>query len=467
MGVISHLLCYNGPVNHGARAFLLAWLAVAPALAVAASSPRPASAFFVLDNGLRVLLQEKRGLPLTGIALAIDLGTKDETEETSGYAHLLEHMLLFGAAADSNGDARLAALRGRGLEQNAHTDHDLMTFEVSCPAEESAWALEQVRLAVFFSCLDAQQLEGEKRIISEELRQRRDDPQGLGPLLVMEHLFAGHPYGRSVFGEEAAIAAASVEKLQVFCRPHLVPDRCALALVGDFSVTDMESEVRRHWGVLARGDTAAAVLPAAERLAKNSEQQVELDIAESHLFIGWRAPAFNDEERLSFSLLAHLLGGGINPILNGVLRGGRQLADRVSMSYFPMRAGGVALLHLTLARRNIAAAKGGIASFLSGSGSFHFSPKDVPPSLRQGMLDYLQSAKNQMEYGNGSFRESALNLSVASARFLLLNRKPIAASYLESVDGVSASDLRRAAGKFLSGKKWVVVAVTPPGKERP
>ncbi len=77
------------------------------------------------------------------------------------------------------------------------------------------------------------------------------------------------------------------------------------------------------------------------------------------------------------------------------------------------------------------------------------------------MLDYLGSAKNQMEYGDGSFRESALNLSVASARFLLLNRTPIDGSYLESVDKVNSTDLRRAAGKFLSGKKWAVLAITP------
>ncbi len=465
MGFFS-LLCYNGPVQPLARAFLLAWLAAAPALEAVAPEPRPASAFFVLDNGLQVLLQEKRGLPLTGIALAIDLGTKDESEETGGYAHLLEHMLLFGATSESDSEARLAALRGRGVEQNAHTDHDLMTFEVSCPAEESAWALEQMRLAVFSPRLEEGRLEAEKRIIREELLQRRDDPRGLGQLLVMERLFAGHPYGRPVFGEEAAVAAATVEKLQAFCRPHLVPDRCALALVGDFTLADMESEVRRRWGALARGETPAAALPAAGRLEKNSEHQVALDVEESHLFIGWRAPAFNDGERLPFSLLSHLLGGGMYPILNGVLRGGRQLADRVSMSYSPMRAGGVALLHLTLENRNIRAAKGEIASFLSGIGSFHFSPKDVPPRLRQGMLDYLQSAKNQMEYGNGSFRESALNLSVASARFLLLNRNPVTGSFLESVEDVSASDLRRAAGMYLSGKKWVVVAVTPQGKER-
>jgi hypothetical protein len=101
-------------------AMTLVW----PGSARAAADKPPASLYFTLDNGLQVLLQEKHDLPLTAMALAIDLGTKDETEQTSGYAHLLEHMLLFGAGAETDGETRLAELRGHGIAHNAHTDHD-------------------------------------------------------------------------------------------------------------------------------------------------------------------------------------------------------------------------------------------------------------------------------------------------------------------------------------------------------
>jgi predicted Zn-dependent peptidase len=422
---------------------------------------QPASAYFSLDNGLQVLLQEKHGLGLTAMTLAVDLGTKDETDATSGYAHLLEHMLLFGAGAHANSEARLAELRLHGVEHNAHTDHDLMTFEVSAPAAQGAWALEQVRRSVFFSGIDADLLEREKRIINEEILQLRDNPERLGRLLVMEQLFSGHAYGRPVLGENSAMRAATVDQLQAFCGPRLVPERCALAVIGDFVLAEMEKEVRRGWGAMPRGGVGAAALSDIGRLEKSSERHIELDISESHLFIAWQAPAFNDPQRLPFSLLTHILGRGLNPILSAVLRGGRQLAERVEMNYLPLRHGGMAVLHLTLAEKNLRRAKNEVAVFLSGIASFNFSREDVLPQFRQNMLDYLESAKNQMEYGDGSFRESALNLSVASARFLLLNRNAIAGSYLESVDKVNSSDLRRAAGKFLSGKKWAVLAITP------
>ena len=455
----------------GKRRFLIAALACLPTL-VWAASPRAAadkptaSTYFVLDNGLQVLIQERRGLGLTAMTLAIDLGTKDETDGTSGYAHLLEHMLLFGAGVASDSDARLAELRGHGVETNAHTDHDLMTFEVSCPAAEGAWALERMRQTVFSGRLDPDRLEDEKRIIGEEILQLRDDPDQLGRMLLMEQLFAGHPYGRPIFGDGNSIRAATVAGLQAFCAPRLVPERCALAIFGDFTLAEMERDVRRAWGTLSRGTVPAPDVPAAGRLERNNEQRIELDLQESHLFIGWLAPAFNDELRLSFSLLTHLLGRGLNPIMNSVLRGNRQLVDRVSMGYVAMRSGGMAVLHLTLAEKNLRSARSEVAAFLSNIGSFHFSRDDVPLQYRQGMLDYLESAKNQMEYSDGNFRESTLNLSVASARFLLQNRSAIDGSYVESVDKVNSGDLRRAAGKFLSGKKWAVLAITPAGKKK-
>ena len=90
---------------------LLACIPQWPEAEPAANAADPVYAYFTLDNGLQVLLQEKHDLPLTGITLAINLGIKDETEENSGYTHVLEHMLLFGSSSEASGDARLAEFR--------------------------------------------------------------------------------------------------------------------------------------------------------------------------------------------------------------------------------------------------------------------------------------------------------------------------------------------------------------------
>ncbi len=440
-----------------AMALILAWQGTA----AAATASAPVFTYFVLDNGLQVLLQEKHDLPLTGITLALDLGVKDETEASSGFSHLLEHMLLFGTDPAATVGVRPDDFRSRGVAANAHTDHDLMTFEVSCPASESAWALNGLRQAVFNPRFDAQRLEREKRVILEEMMQLNDDPRFLGRLLVLQQLFAGHPYGRSPFGDGSAIGKATVDELLAFGRRFLVPGRCALSIVGDFVLADMEKQVRAVWGEKVPVDAAKVEIPPVQRLEKNISQQLELDVSESHLFIGWWAPDFNHQDRLAMSLLTYILGRGLNPLFYAALGGERRLAEQLDMSFSPMGHGGLVTLHVVLQKQDITAAKNEIARFLSQLGSFKFAKEDYPALQQSYVVDYLQSAKNQMTRDSGEFSESALNLSRAGARFLLLNRNPIAGSYLENVEKVGSADLRRVAAKYLGGKKTAVVTIVP------
>lgn len=442
--------------------FMLMFIALAwPKVALAAAAKIPVSTYFVLDNGLQVLLQEKHDLPLTAITLAVNLGVKDETEISSGYVHLFEHVLLFGSSIEADGETRLNEFRSHGIVANAHTDHDLMTFDISCPASDSAWALTGLRQAVFNNSLDQQRLEKEKRIILEEILQLRDNPQYLGRLLLMQNLFAGHPYSRSPFGDGSAIKKATVDDLRGFGKRFLIPGGCALAVIGDFLLIDMEKQVRESWGILEKGNPITEAIPPANRLGKNIDQQVELDLNESHLFLGWWAPDLNHEHRLALGLLTYVLGRGLNPLFNARLRGERSLVEQLDMSYMPMYYGGMVGLHVILKEKNIQSAKNEIARFLSEISSFNFSKEDYQPMYRSYVFDYLESAKNQMTYDSGNFSESALNLSNAIARFLLLNRKQSNGSYLENVEKINSSDLRRVAANYLSGKKLVALAIVP------
>ena len=125
-----------------------AWRGVAvlgslPALAAgtAAAGGRPATSLFVLDNGLKVVLLEKRGLPLVNISAAVGVGTKDEPAGSSGLVHLLEHCILFRGTEFRSGTEIGRDIRRNGAYFNAHTGQDLASFEISLPRTGpiSAW----------------------------------------------------------------------------------------------------------------------------------------------------------------------------------------------------------------------------------------------------------------------------------------------------------------------------------------
>ena len=52
---------------------------------------------FTLDNGLRVLVHEDHSTPMAVVNVMYDVGSKDESPEKTGFAHLFEHLMFGGS----------------------------------------------------------------------------------------------------------------------------------------------------------------------------------------------------------------------------------------------------------------------------------------------------------------------------------------------------------------------------------
>ena len=126
----------------------------------------PSNRFFVLDNGLKVFLQTKDHIPLVNIVFAINLGSKDEDENTSGLVHLLEHLLLLGPTELHSADEINLEMRRYGCQFNAHTSHDSMTFELSLPAQYWEFGLSILEEKLFRFRFSQQLADKEKEIMS-------------------------------------------------------------------------------------------------------------------------------------------------------------------------------------------------------------------------------------------------------------------------------------------------------------
>ncbi|MEW5901664.1 MAG: pitrilysin family protein, partial [Acidobacteriota bacterium] len=203
---------------------------------------------FVLENGLRVFLLEKRNVPLVNVVVAVNLGAKDETAETSGLVHALEHCILFRGTEVRSGTEISRDIRRHGAYFNAHTGEDLAYFEISAPAEASDFALRNQREILFDLKITQEELDSEKEIILEELRQLQDDPFRHATSLAYQNLFLNHPYANPLAGTREVIQNLTAGALLGFHKRYFVPENCALAAVGDFDFKEMEEKVRQVFG---------------------------------------------------------------------------------------------------------------------------------------------------------------------------------------------------------------------------
>jgi zinc protease len=446
----------NGTIVRGVAVLgvLLAW----SRLSMTAESRNKS---FVLENGLRVVLLEKRGIPLVNIAAAVDVGVKDEPAGASGLLHLLEHCILFRGTGRRSGAEVGRDVRRNGAYFNAYTGLDLASFEISLPADRFDFGLANQKEILFDFDVSADELEKEKEVILEEIRMIADDPWKRASSLVAKSLFPGHPYGRPVYGTEAEIAALTPEKIKEFHAAAFFPGNCALAVVGDLPIETMEEKVRAVFGAVpGRAAARPAKAEKSRLLEKDVDIREEMDVKEAYLAIGFVGPDYNHEDRFAIDLLVEILGRGVNPMLNSALRARRDLVQTVSMSYVPLKSGGIVMAVFTLDPKDVRMARSEALGFLRRARDLDYAASDHFGEARTFAYDFLEAARNQVRFNYRKGAESGLLMASGLARHILLNEGD-GGDFLEAIGRVSSSDLRETAAKYFSKGDSVVVAIVP------
>jgi predicted Zn-dependent peptidase len=416
---------------------------------------------FELDNGMKVFLYERHAIPLLNVVFSFDVGTKNESDESSGLVHILEHYILFRGTEMRTGEEIGQDIRAHGAYFNAHTGRDLATFELSLPSEFSDFALENQKDILFQLKLTQEELDKEKQIILEELSQIRDDPIKFGTSLVYQNLFQNHPYQRPVYGKREIIEAATVEEIQKFHKKYFVPANCALAIVGDFDAQEMQQKIRTIFGQLENNGFMSQEFEKVLPLKKNIEIEEEMDVNTGYLIIGAVGPDYNSKDHYGLDVLTEILGRGVIPLLNQPLRGRRELVKTISMGYAAYKYGGIIFINLTLEPDKMKAAKREAIKFLKNSRSLNYSKSDYQGEAQFYALDFLESAKNQIKFRFHQSQERGLNLAVAIATHAHRSDGTNRGPYIDNIESITSSNMRKAAGNFLSKNGYVLLSIIP------
>jgi zinc protease len=424
------------------------------------------SKFLTLANGLRVFLLERHTIPLVNIAAAANCGTKDETPRTSGLAHLLEHCALFRGTTTRSGAEISREVRAHGAYYNARTGPDLTLFEMSLPSSQAEFGLSNLEDILFQTRFAQPEVEAERAVVLKEVNMVADDPIRRATGLVYEKLFASHPYALPLQGRPESLEALTARDLADFHAAYFLPANISLAVVGDFRLPDMEQLVQRVFGAVPSSDFKPPHYPLARQPADDLEFTLEMDVSKAYCLIGILGPDYNNPDQYAVDALCQVLGRGINPMMNAALRGSRELVETVTMSYSAMAYGGLILVTMTLNPKNITRSRIEALDFLRGTRSLNFGPEDIAGEEQFYALDHLGSAKNQIRFDLFRGQEQGLTVASSLARYLLLQDKRSERNYLQSIEHLTTSDLRRAAGRYLGGGKKIVVSVLPLGKGR-
>jgi len=288
---------------------------------------------FKLANGLTVVVHEDRKAPIVAVSTWYNVGSKDEPNGKTGYAHLFEH-LMFNGSENLPGDFYNYLQNIGGTDYNGSTFFDRTNYFETVPrgALERALFMESDRMGYFLGAVTQEKLDLQRSVVQNEKRKNDNAPGGLVFYSVLDNLFpAGHPYHHSTIGSMADLDAASLADIQAWFRDKYGPNNAVLVLAGDINAAEARPLVEKYFGSIKRGpvnNPALAAVPAA-----NGKSIVLKDrIAATQIQRYWAVPGMLDKQSAALELGGSVLGGLASSRLDQALVRDEKIAVAVSAS---------------------------------------------------------------------------------------------------------------------------------------
>ena len=193
---------------------------------------------FSLDNGLRIVLNEDHSVPVVSVAVYYDVGSRNEREGRTGFAHLFEHMMFQGSENVPKA-AHFQYISNAGGTMNGTTSSERTNYFETLPANQLPLALWLESDRMRSLAVTQENLDNQREAVKEEKRLRYDNqPYVNGFLRLIEMIFKNPANSHSTIGSMEDLDAATVEDMQEFFRIYYAPNNAVLAIAGDIDQTE-------------------------------------------------------------------------------------------------------------------------------------------------------------------------------------------------------------------------------------
>lgn len=413
----------------------------------------------VLANGMKVFTSRDATTPNVSVQVWYGVGSKDDPQGRSGFAHLFEH-LMFKATRNMPSETLDRLTEDVGGFNNASTWDDFTNYYEVAPAnhlERLLWA-EADRLKSLV--IDETVFASERDVVKEELRQRvLADPYGrFFALSIPQQSFTTHPYQRPGIGSIEELDAATVDDVRAFHQTYYRPDNAALIVVGNFDQAKLDAMIDQYFGPLAKpaGEIPKVSVVEPARSGPRTVNTYGPNVPLPALAITWLAPAAADKDAPALTVLDAILSAGKSSRLYDSLVYEQKIAQSVFSSapnnaqpglfyVGAIMAGGKTVQQgETALRAQVARVRDGLVT---------------PAELAEAKAGLLANAVRRREEIDG--RGFALGYALETE-----GDAAVANTSLAKLQAITVADIQRVAKTYLADDRRTVIRYLPE-KDRP
>jgi zinc protease len=266
---------------------------------------------FTLANGLRVVLCPDRAIPVVSIAVYYDVGSRNEKEGRTGFAHLFEHMMFQGSENVPKA-AHFQYIFNAGGTMNGTTSTERTNYFQTLPSNYMplVFWLESDRMRSLK--VTQENLDNQRNAVQEEKRLRYDNQPYVNAFLRMNELIFVNPANaHSTIGSMEDLDAATIDDVREFFRIYYAPNNAVMTVVGDFDNDEARALVEKYFANIPAQPVPPAVDVSEPEAVAVREETFHDVLAPAPAFVlGWKIPERRTPEFYALSLAGTLLFEG-------------------------------------------------------------------------------------------------------------------------------------------------------------
>jgi zinc protease len=406
-----------------------------------------------LPNGLEIYTVEDHSAPIVAVQVWYHVGSKDDPNGRSGFAHLFEHMMFKGNEHMSP-DTFDNLTENIGGENNAYTADDVTVYHETVPSNylnPIIWA-EAERMSAL--ALTEENFKSERDVVKEEYRQRiRANPYGEFYFNIEKKSFAVHPYKRPGIGSIEELDASKLPEVKAFHSTFYRPDNATLVVVGDFTPAELDGWVKKYFGAVPKPSAKIPRVTAKEppRQADKRETTYSPRAPLPAIAFTYLAPSIRSDDSPALSLVAEILAGGDSSRLYEKMVYEQQVVQSVSCDADLREDLGLFVFRLILASgKTIAQAENSLN-------------KEIDDVLKNGVTEAeLEKAKSRFLTGKLEERETVNGKASALGQAIVVYGDPNRVNTdLAKLQAVTTTQIKEVMNRYITGKKKVAVEYLP------
>ena len=252
-------------------------------------------------------------------------GSRHESDEQSGIAHFVEHMLFKGTSTRSAEDIA-QTVDSIGGQMDAFTAKEYASYYFKVLDEHLPLAVDLLADIVMRPAFSEDDITREKKVVLEEIKMVEDTPDDLVHELFTESFWRGHALGRPILGTKETVESFTGEALRDYFTDTYAAPNLIVAAVGNIEHEQVKDLVARAFEGLPRTSRPVTEEPPVvvpHTMVRNKE------LEQSHVCLGTSGYQQDHTDRYVSYVLNTILGGSMSSRLFQNVREKRGLAYSV------------------------------------------------------------------------------------------------------------------------------------------